>query len=182
MWHTVFITLHAVTAVVALVAGCIALPRGTLFGTYRWSLATMALFLTLAIAAEWEELNTPLRVLFTAFVVLTGFMMWRAAQAGRIRPTRAAAPSAAYVEHVGFTLVALFDAFAVIAVLNSGAPGWLVAGLGVLIAVAGHFVLRATRSRLVPGPAARSPSTAAAGVTVSVSADPRVLPRLPGGR
>lgn len=163
MWHTVFITMHAVTAVVAFVAGCIALPRGTLFGTYLWSMAAMALFLALAVVSEWGVIAMPLSVLFAAFVALAGYMVWRGAQARRIRPTEATGPSARYVEHIGFTLVALFDAFAVIAVLNAGAPGWLIAVAGVLIAIAGHFTLRATRSRLVPGPAARTPSTAGAG-------------------
>jgi hypothetical protein len=42
-------------------------------------------------------------------------------------------------------LIALFDAFVVITVLNAGAPVWLVVASGVLIAVAGHFALRATK-------------------------------------
>lgn len=151
MWHSAFITLHAASGVVSFIAGCTALRRGTLFQTYLWSLAGMALFLALAIAAEWGVLGTPLRVLFSAFVALTGFMMWRADQARRIRPTATTTFTASYVGHVGFTLVALLDAFVVIAVLNAGAPGWLVATAGVLIAVAGHFMLRATRRRLVPG-------------------------------
>ena len=55
---------------------------------------------------------------------------------------------------MGFTLVALFDAFVVILVLDLGAPGWLVAAAGVLIAVAGHLALRAVRERLIETTAA----------------------------
>lgn len=44
--------------------------------------------------------------------------------------------------------VFLMLAFIVILVLNLGAPVWLVAGSGILIAVAGHFVLRAVHQRL----------------------------------
>lgn len=85
----------------------------------------------------------------TMFIVLLGLvLLWRADQGRRIRPSGSAGPSASYVAHVGFTLVALFDAFIVILVLNAGAPGWLVAAAGVLIAVAGHFVLGAVRERL----------------------------------
>ncbi|HEY9372092.1 hypothetical protein [Streptomyces sp.] len=48
--------------------------------------------------------------------------------------------------------MALFDAFAVITVLDAGAPGWLVAVTAVVIAAAGHVVLRRVRARLVnPG-------------------------------
>lgn len=132
-----------------MLAGYVAIGRRTLFGTYLWSLVAMEVFLVLAIAAEWAVNDVVSRVLFVAFAVLGLFMLWRADQARRIRPSGSAGPSASYVGHVGFTLVALFDAFIVILVLNLGAPGGLVAAAGVLIAVAGHFVLRAVRERLV---------------------------------
>lgn len=149
MWHTIFITVHAVTGGIALLAGCVAIARRALFGIYLWSLVAMQVFLILALAVEWTVIDGAARVLFGALAVLGLFMLWRADQARRIRPNGSAGPSASYVGHVGFTLVALFDAFIVILVLDLGAPGWLVAAVGVLIAVAGHFVLRAVRERLV---------------------------------
>lgn len=149
MWHTIFIAAHAATGGIALLAGCIAITGRALFATYLWSLVAMEVFLVLAIAAEWPVIDVVARLLFAAFAVLGLFMVWRADQARRIQPSGSAGPSASYVAHVGFTLVALLDAFIVILVLNLGAPGWLVAGTGVLIAVAGHFVLRAVRERLV---------------------------------
>lgn len=150
MWHTIFITVHAVTGTLALLAGSVALRRGSLFGTYLWSLAGMEVFLVLAIAVEWAELPAGTRVLFTALTFLGVVMLWCAARARPIRPARTAPPSPRYVQYVGFTLVALFDAFIVILVLNAGAPGWLVAAVGVLVAVAGHFVLREAKARLAP--------------------------------
>lgn len=154
MWHSIFIAVHAVTGGIALLAGCVAIGRRALFGTYLWSLVAMELFLVLAIAAEWAVIDATARVLFAAFAVLGLFMLWRADQARRIRPSSPAGLSASYFAHVGFTLVALFDAFIVILVLNLGAPGWLVAAAGILIAVAGHVVLRAVRERLVGSSAA----------------------------
>jgi hypothetical protein len=150
VWHTIFITAHAVTGALALLAGSVALRRGTLFGTYLWSLVGMEVFLVLAIAVEWTELPAGTRLLFSALAALGVVMLWSAAQARPIRPSRTVLPSARYVERVGFTLVALFDAFIVILVLNAGAPGWLIAAAGVLVAVAGHFVLREARARLAP--------------------------------
>lgn len=154
MWHTVFIVIHAVTATVALFAGCVviarpAVGRGALFGIYLWSLVAMEVFLVLAIAVEWAMLDTVTRVIFAALAVLGLVMLWSADQGRRIRPTDAAVrPSARYVDRLGFTLVALFDAFVVILVLNSGAPVWAVVAAGVLIAVVGHFVLVAVRGRV----------------------------------
>jgi len=150
MWHTIFITLHALAGVVAFVAGCVAIPQGSLFASYLWSLVGMELFLMLAIATEWGELSTPTRVLFAALTALGGVMVLRAAQARRLVPSGAGRPSGRYFDHIGFTLVALVDAFLVVTVLNLGVPGWAVATTGVLVAVAGHFALRAFRSRLVP--------------------------------
>lgn len=41
MWHTIFIAGHAVTGGIALLAGCVAIGRRALFGTYLWSLIAM---------------------------------------------------------------------------------------------------------------------------------------------
>ncbi len=162
MWHTVFIAAHAAAAALAFVAGCIALRRGTLFGTYFWSLVAMVVFLALAVTAEWSLLDAATRLVVTGFVALGGFMLWRAARARSIRPA-SAGPSPRYVEHVGFTLVALLDAFLVVAVLNLGAAGWVVAAVGLLVAGAGHVALRAVRDRLVPQASAAVPLAARLG-------------------
>ncbi|MPY78388.1 MAG: hypothetical protein GEV04_07800 [Actinophytocola sp.] len=147
MWHTALITLHAVAGVVALVSGLVTVRHGRLFDVYLWSLAGMAVFLLLAIASTWAEITTGARVLFAAFLVLAGVMVWRAVRARQIRPT-GSTPSADYVDHVGFTLVALFDAFAVVTVLDLGAPIWLVVGTGVAIALAGHVAIRLAKRTL----------------------------------
>ncbi len=146
MPHTILIALHAATGTIALVTGLFALLReGRLFGTYLTSLAATTAFLAAAVVAEWSALGAGARALFTAFVLLAMVMVARAVLARRMLPV-GEQPPPAYVEHVGFTLVALFDAFAVIAVLNAGAPIWLVVASGVLIAGAGHVVLRRAKT------------------------------------
>jgi len=151
MWHLIFIAAHAAGGAIALLAGSVAIARGALFRTYLAALVTMEIALVAAIAVEWGVVDTTASLLFIAFAVLGAFMVWRADQARRIRPSGSvpAPPSARYVAHVGFTLVGLLDAFVVILVLNAGAPGWAVVAAGVLIAVAGHFVLRVLRHQLV---------------------------------
>ncbi len=147
--HSLLIALHAGTGLVALLAGGVALfRRGGLFGLYLGSLIATTVFLALAVAVEWAVLDAGARVLFTAFTLLAVVMVARGFLARRLPPA-----TPAYLEHVGFTLVALFDAFVVIAVLNAGAPVWLVVASGVLIAVAGHFALQATKRALVGEPA-----------------------------
>jgi hypothetical protein len=139
MWHAVLIALHAVSGTVALAAGLVAHRR--LFGVYLWSLVATVVFLAAAVVEEWGRIPPVSRGLFAAFVVLGLVMVWLALAARRLPPG-----SPAYLDRVGFTLVALFDAFVVIAVLNLGAPVWLVVTSGVAVAVAGHLILRVAKS------------------------------------
>lgn len=153
MFHTVLIALHAGTGVLALLAGTVALLRaGRFFGTYLVSLVATTVFLAGAVVTDWVVFDPGTRVLFTALVLLAVVMVARGVLAGRVRPT-AGRPSPGYLEHVGFTLVALLDAFVVVTVLNAGAPVWLVVASGVLLAGAGHVALRRTKQVLAGGPA-----------------------------
>ncbi|MGH3976244.1 MAG: hypothetical protein ACRDS9_23405 [Pseudonocardiaceae bacterium] len=152
MWHTIFIALHTIAATVALLAGLVALPAGRLFGLYRWTLAGMVVFLVPALVIDWAEFDGSVKVIFAALLVLAAAMFYRATLASRMLPATTGGPTEAYLNHVGFTLIALFDGFAVVAVLRAGAPAWLVAVTAVGIPVIGHFALRATRVRLVRSP------------------------------
>ncbi|MFI7680893.1 hypothetical protein [Actinophytocola sp. NPDC049390] len=145
--HSLLIGLHAGTGLIALIAGGIALYRGRFFDVYLASLVATTVFLALAVAVEWTLLGAGSRVLFTAFTLLAGVMVARGVLARRLPPR-----SPAHLEHLGFTLVGLFDAFVVIAVLNAGAPIWLVVTSGVLIAVGGHVALQATKRALAGEP------------------------------
>jgi uncharacterized membrane protein YhaH (DUF805 family) len=158
MLHSVLIALHAGTGVLALLAGTAALLRGgRLFDGYLISLIASTVFLALAVATEWTVIGAGARVLFTAFVLLGVVMVGRGVLARRLRPA-GQRPSPAYLEHVGFTLIALLDAFVVIAVMNAGAPTWLTVTSGVLLAGAGHVVLRRTKQLLAGEPPVTVPA------------------------
>lgn len=154
MWHTILIGAHALAGGVSLLAGLVAIGRRTpLFGVYLWAMVAMAALLVAAVVEEWTTLDVAAQALFVAFAVLAGVMVWRAEQARRLRPATGRRPVPAYVNHMGFTLIALFDAFVVILVLNAGAPVWLVVVAGVAIGVAGHYVLVTARRRITTPPA-----------------------------
>jgi hypothetical protein len=142
MLRDIFIAAHAAAGVVALVAGVVALRGGRLLNLHAWSTGGMTLFLLLAVGAEWDAIDTTARVPFAAFGVLAVIMVRLSVMARPIRPAHGVRPSPRYLDYVGFNVVALFDAFVVIAVLDIGAPIWLVAGSGVAIGVAGHLLLR----------------------------------------
>lgn len=155
MWHTVLIAAHALAGALAWVSGLLAVRDGRLFDVYLWSLIGMAAFLLAAVVGTWARIDATPRAVFAAFAVLSWLMVWLAASARRIRPTGSGSPSERYVDHVGFTLVALFDGFAVIVVLDAGGPMWLVVGTGVAVAIAGHFWIRWAKRTLTARAAGR---------------------------
>jgi hypothetical protein len=143
MWHTVLIAGHALSGSVALLAGCVAHRGRGLFGTYLWALTACVALLVAAVVEQWTRLDGPARGLFGAFAALGAVLLWLAFGARRLP-----APSPRYVDRVGFTLVALADAFVVITVLNAGAPAAAVVAAGVVVAGLGHLVLRVVKARL----------------------------------
>ncbi len=157
MVHTVLVAAHAASGLVAFSAGCIAIRHRSAFAVYLWSLVCLVVFLAAVVAVDWSGLGTPSRALFTALTALGGCMIWHAVQGRRVlsdRSTGRTQPSARYLDRLGFTLVALFDSFAIIAVLTAGGPGWLAAVVGVTGAAGGHATIKLLKARLVvePGP------------------------------
>jgi hypothetical protein len=148
MLHTVMIVLHATAGVVAFAAGSFALfpPRAEqratqLFWVYLVSLGLLVVFLVGAMAAHWQELGTTERVIFSALLVLGLYMVRRALMAQGLLRRRGEAWRVPYMEHIGFTLISLWDGFVIVLAIDLGAPGWLVAVLAVLGVVAGNRAL-----------------------------------------
>ena len=150
--YILLIVLHALAGVLAFASGCAVIRppvevRGARFRLYLGSLGALVVFLVAAITSHWAELGTVPRVIYAALTGLGLFMLWQAWRA-RTDP----AQGAAYVERVGFTLIALFDGFVIVGAIDLGAPVWLV----LIIAVAGVLVGRGAVARVqrsVVGPA-----------------------------
>ena len=151
---------HAVAAVVALGTGVWLLRqvathrRPTLLAFYYAAIVVMAAALPVLVGLDWADLRTPTRAAFIALCVLAGTMVWEADRArrfqGRVHAPLSPARSAAFVEAVGFTVIALLDGFAIITALDLGAPGWVVTVVGVAVVVAARPAIVATRRRVMP--------------------------------
>jgi hypothetical protein len=135
--------------VVAFVTGCVAVRRQPYFLWYFVSLALLDVFMVASVAVGWVDMGTPERVVFSGLIVLGGYMMWRAIQASRTRPTGGAAPSGAYLDHLGFTLIALFEGFVIVLAIDLGAPVWAVVAIAVAGVVAGNLSIRRLKGTLV---------------------------------
>ena len=161
MLNTVFVSVHAAAATVAFVAGVLAVPGGRFLGTCRAALVVMAVALVPAVLVDWADTDPVARAISGGLLVLAGVVVVRAELAVRARPERTGGVSAAYLGHLGFTLIALADGFAVVAAIRAGAPGWLVGAGAVAVVAAGHATVRATARRLVAPPTTGAPADAA---------------------
>jgi hypothetical protein len=147
--HTVLITVHAVAATIAFAAGLLSAPAGRYLGVYRGGIAVMAAALVPAVVLDWSTTDPVARIVFAGLIVLAAVMVVRAELAARQPPARNGGPTAAYLEHIGFTLISLADGFAVVTAVRSGAPAWAVGVLAVGVVVIGHLTLQLAKRRLI---------------------------------
>lgn len=154
MLHTTMIVLHAAAGVTAFATGSGALfpPQAEqrakqLFGVYLVSLVLLVVFLVGAMAAHWQQLGTTERVIFSALLLLGLYMVRRAFSAQGLLRQRSQSWRLPYMEHIGFTLISLWDGFVIVLAIDLGAPGWLVAVLAVLGVVAGNRALHWAEGR-----------------------------------
>lgn len=151
--HTVLIYGHAIGGLVAFGLGCLVLrPRkvGAVFRAYFVALWVMVLLLVAVVGIDWRELPPVSRFTYGGLTLLALYTGFRGAQARRLLQERSVHWKGAYIGHVGFTLISLFDGFVVVGALDMNAPGWLVGAVGVLGVVVGvsavNYYKRAARS------------------------------------
>jgi hypothetical protein len=145
-----FVSLHALAATVAFAAGVVALPAGRLVRVHLAAVLVMAAALVPAVLVDWRATPVGARVAFSALAVLAAVVAVRAALAVRGRPQVTGGPSAAYLGHVGFALIALADGFAVVAAIRAGLPAYAVGALALAVVAAGHVGIGVLQRRLVP--------------------------------
>jgi hypothetical protein len=87
-------------------------------------------------------------------VLLVAYTGWRGWQAAQELEHRREDWRTAYVENLGFTLIALFDGFVIVSAIDLGAPIWLVVGIGVPGIVVGRLGVLRLKAR----PTGRTPA------------------------
>lgn len=152
MLHTILIAVHVAGGLVALVCGLLVLnpddatPAG--FRLYLASLWTMVLALAAAVALGVPALDPPTRVTFGALTLFAGYVGWRGWSARRDLRRRRKGWRRRYTADIGFTLIALVTGFAVVGILDLGAPLWLVLATGLLAVLGGRAGLGQAERRL----------------------------------
>jgi hypothetical protein len=152
--HNVLIALHAASATLSFIAGCwlIFFPRqlsnGQLLALYWWTLVASIVLLAAAILSYLTEYSSIERIVFPALFVLGIYMLYRAQSARRRLQTQPTGWKHDAIEHIGFTLISLFEGFIIVSGLNSGLPGWLVALIAILGVLLGRWLIGTAQRRV----------------------------------
>lgn len=148
MVHLIMIVLHATAAALCFTFGALTLlphlshySRLTLSTSYVATLIAMIVFLAGAILAHVGQLEALQRGIFAGLFVLSLYMLFRGTQARTVLRVQHDDWWTIYVDHVGFTLISLFEGFIIVSGIDLGAPGWLTAVVAVLGVVVGNRIL-----------------------------------------
>lgn len=131
--HSLLIILHAASGTISFFAGCLVIFRLSylsnrrLFGLYWWTLVGLVLFLLGAMSVYWIQYSYVERIVFSGLFALGMYMLYRARSARRSLEIQQPDWKHAFIEHIGFTLISLFEGFIIVSGINAGLPGWLVA-------------------------------------------------------
>ena len=83
----------------------------------------MVVLLIGAMFVYWNEYSDTERIVFPVLLGLGMFMLYRAQNASRLLKAQQNGWKLGYIEHIGFTLISLFEGFVIVTVLNAGGPG-----------------------------------------------------------
>jgi hypothetical protein len=151
--HGLLISLHAAAGTAAFAFGAVAIWRPRPLPIYLLALIACILLLAYVIAIDWGGLGSGTRALYLALALalLGAYTIWCGLRA-LVLQRRGMAKTGAYLDSLGFTLVALLDAFAVILVLRLGAPTWATVITGLAVAAVGNRGITARKRHLPPAP------------------------------
>lgn len=154
MLHNTLIAVHALAAVISLVAGSLLvfMPRymteRRLFGVYLWSLVGMVVFMLLAIVVGWQQENNMEHILYSGLFLLGLYMLYRATKAREVQEARPAGWRGTDIDHIGFTLISLLEGFIIVAAIDLGVTGWIIVIAAIAGLLAGRWAIQMAKSRV----------------------------------
>src|SRR5260370_19068750 len=111
-------------------------------------LILMEVFLVIAILSHVSRLQTITQIIFGGLTILGLYMIWCAVQALSVLREPNGNQLAVF-DHIGFILISLFDAFAIVSSIDLHAPVWLVAVIAVGAVALGIYAIN-VRKKMLP--------------------------------
>jgi uncharacterized membrane protein YqjE len=157
LMHNILIAIHAFGGILAFITGAIVLlPSVHLQANRRWifnlflvSIAILLIPLYLVISIDWPQLGFIQQAAFLGLGVLGLYMAWRSFQARKSLQEQFEGWQPKYMDHIGFNLISLFEGFIIVAVIDLGAPDWLVGVIAILGLVGGIWSVNKVKSRML---------------------------------
>ena len=153
MFHNLLIVVHALSALIALVVGSWLIYKlrqreDKRFLVYLGALVSMLIFMILAILTAWADLANVTRGIFSGLAILGLYMLFRGFQARQVLRAQGAGWEGHFIDHVGFTLISLFDGFVIVSVFDLHSPIWLILLIAVAAVVIGINIIKSVKHRL----------------------------------
>lgn len=183
LWWTAIVA-HTVCGVIAFTVGFAALRRDTVRrhrwipAAVQWMILGLVVFMAAAILSHWSDLDTASRITFSGLCVLGLYILWRSRRAVRSASQWLDHGRSSYVGDIGFVLISLFNGFVIVAAIDPGAPGWLVAVLAIAAIIVGHTIVATAKARTI----GEQPMVHDHPATLHGSADARTSRRSPTTR
>ena len=141
----ILISLHTIVATVCFIAGIFIIsPERAkkykwLVSIFVWTLFLMIIFMIGATLSHWRNITISQRITFSALAGLGIYMFYRGYQAKKRFSKNHF--STGYIDDVGFVLIALFDGFAIVSLLDMKMPVWIIVSGAILaIFIGSRFV------------------------------------------
>jgi uncharacterized protein (DUF2267 family) len=157
-FHILFIGLHALSGVIAFIAGWVTIvqlskkPAATLLWLFLSGLVGLVVFMFGAILVDWSQLGNMQRFIYLGLLLLGLYMLFRAYQAFTVQKKLLEGWKSSYVDHVGFTLISLFDGFVIVSAIDLGLPTWSVVVVSVLGVAVGIYAINRTKTKITSSP------------------------------
>lgn len=147
-----FIILHTISGLVCFISGCLLLSvKGkkykNVLPVFIASLVGLIIFLVGAIISHWGELDTATRSVYIGLFFLSLYMMYRALRA-RQKLIANMSRNLSFVDDIGFPLIALFNGFIIVALIDLGAPAVVVIIGAVAAAIIGGRMIEKRKRKL----------------------------------
>lgn len=154
MLHLTLIIVHAVAGGFGFFLGLYLAVRPDTAWRHRWALLAYVAFIGIlvlgliaAVVTDWPSLELGQRIPFALLVVLGLYTLLRAVQGERVSQARAPGWHLTFIDHIGFTLISLFDGFVIVLAIDLGTPPWSVGIVGVAGITAGIAGVRYLQRR-----------------------------------